>query len=64
MKMNLFRKISKYKKFSEKLNKIPNLKEFITDNYKRTHNYLRISITERCNLRCQVIYLLKKVLYA
>lgn len=25
---------------------------FLTDNYKREHDYLRISVTERCNLRC------------
>jgi GTP 3',8-cyclase len=25
---------------------------FLTDNYAREHNYLRISVTERCNLRC------------
>ncbi|KAK4950522.1 hypothetical protein LTR66_013954 [Elasticomyces elasticus] len=25
---------------------------FLTDNYSRQHNYLRISVTERCNLRC------------
>lgn len=25
---------------------------FLTDNYNRKHDYLRISITERCNLRC------------
>ena len=25
---------------------------FLTDTYNRQHNYLRISITERCNLRC------------
>lgn len=25
---------------------------FLTDSYNRFHNYLRISITERCNLRC------------
>jgi|SRR5690348_2897063 len=24
----------------------------ITDNYNRTHNYLRISLTDNCNLRC------------
>ena len=24
----------------------------LTDNFSRTHNYLRISVTERCNLRC------------
>ncbi|KAF2843567.1 molybdenum cofactor biosynthesis prote [Patellaria atrata CBS 101060] len=26
--------------------------EFLTDNYHRQHDYLRISVTERCNLRC------------
>ena len=26
---------------------------FLTDTYNRTHNYLRISLTERCNLRCK-----------
>lgn len=25
---------------------------FLTDNFQRQHDYLRISITERCNLRC------------
>ena len=25
---------------------------FLTDNYNRQHDYLRISVTERCNLRC------------
>src|SRR6478735_7639627 len=24
----------------------------ITDNFNRTHNYLRISLTDNCNLRC------------
>ncbi|EDO45891.1 predicted protein, partial [Nematostella vectensis] len=27
--------------------------EFLTDTFGRQHNYLRISLTERCNLRCQ-----------
>lgn len=27
--------------------------EFLTDSFGRKHNYLRISLTERCNLRCQ-----------
>lgn len=27
--------------------------KFLTDNFNRQHDYLRISITERCNLRCQ-----------
>lgn len=26
--------------------------EFLTDSFNREHDYLRISITERCNLRC------------
>ena len=26
--------------------------EFLTDTFQREHNYLRISITERCNLKC------------
>ncbi|KAK3495104.1 molybdenum cofactor biosynthesis protein 1 B [Neurospora hispaniola] len=26
--------------------------DFLTDNYNRQHDYLRISVTERCNLRC------------
>ncbi|XP_074092961.1 molybdenum cofactor biosynthesis protein 1 isoform X2 [Macrotis lagotis] len=26
---------------------------FLTDNFGRRHNYLRISLTEKCNLRCQ-----------
>ena len=26
--------------------------DFLTDNYSRRHDYLRISVTERCNLRC------------
>jgi len=28
------------------------MKEFLRDNHNRGHNYLRISLTERCNLRC------------
>jgi cyclic pyranopterin phosphate synthase len=28
------------------------ISSFLTDNYSRQHNYLRISVTERCNLRC------------
>lgn len=26
--------------------------DFLTDNYSRQHDYLRISLTEKCNLRC------------
>ena len=29
------------------------LSDFLTDTFGRQHNYLRISLTERCNLRCQ-----------
>ncbi|KAG7738607.1 hypothetical protein KL923_003304 [Ogataea haglerorum] len=38
----------------ERLRRIPvrHLKDFLTDSYGRKHDYLRISITERCNLRC------------
>ncbi|KAL7935085.1 hypothetical protein V8C35DRAFT_300666 [Trichoderma chlorosporum] len=28
------------------------LSDFLTDTFHRQHNYLRISVTERCNLRC------------
>ena len=28
------------------------LNSILTDNYNRKHNYLRISLTEKCNLRC------------
>ncbi|KAL6057215.1 Molybdenum cofactor synthesis protein 1 [Balamuthia mandrillaris] len=31
----------------------PNVTPMLTDNFRRGHNYLRISLTERCNLRCQ-----------
>ncbi|XP_028995746.1 molybdenum cofactor biosynthesis protein 1 isoform X2 [Betta splendens] len=27
--------------------------EFLTDSFRRRHSYLRISLTEKCNLRCQ-----------
>nr|ACO13916.1 Molybdenum cofactor biosynthesis protein 1 B [Esox lucius] len=26
---------------------------FLTDNYGRRHSYLRMSLTEKCNLRCK-----------
>jgi len=29
-----------------------NNKNILTDSFKRKHTYLRISLTERCNLRC------------
>ncbi|KAF3103995.1 hypothetical protein TWF102_003376 [Orbilia oligospora] len=41
--------------FSDRMAAIKEAKpfsEFLTDNFNRQHNYLRISITERCNLRC------------
>jgi len=31
----------------------PNISDFLFDNFNRGHDYLRISLTERCNLRCQ-----------
>ncbi|KAI9556946.1 hypothetical protein GHT06_016740 [Daphnia sinensis] len=33
--------------------KILPFSSFLTDSHGRQHNYLRISLTERCNLRCQ-----------
>ncbi|KAI9810093.1 MAG: hypothetical protein M1827_006704 [Pycnora praestabilis] len=36
----------------EPLNTIKPFSDFLTDNFGRQHDYLRISITERCNLRC------------
>lgn len=45
--------------FSDRMEAIKKAKpfsEFLTDNYNREHNYLRISVTERCNLRCAYIY--------
>ena len=36
--------------FDEK--KLKPLSEFLTDSFGRHHNYLRISLTEKCNLRC------------
>ena len=29
------------------------LSDFLTDSFGRFHDYLRISLTERCNLRCK-----------
>lgn len=29
----------------------------LTDTFGRTHNYLRISLTERCNLRCKRLFI-------
>lgn len=43
------------KRLQERKEAIKNAKpfsEFLTDSFNRQHDYLRISITERCNLRC------------
>jgi cyclic pyranopterin phosphate synthase len=46
---NIKRKFSKL----EKENVVDNdKKKILTDSFGRFHNYLRISVTERCNLRC------------
>ncbi|CAD5119101.1 DgyrCDS7746 [Dimorphilus gyrociliatus] len=37
----------------EKIRTAKPFSEFLTDKFNRKHNYLRISLTERCNLRCQ-----------
>lgn len=42
-------------KVDERRKAIKNAKpfsDFLTDTFNRQHDYLRISITERCNLRC------------
>ena len=31
------------------------VREVLEDNHGRKHNYLRISLSERCNLRCESI---------
>ncbi|XP_015183379.1 PREDICTED: molybdenum cofactor biosynthesis protein 1 isoform X1 [Polistes dominula] len=41
---------NRIQEFREKLNTYSN--DILTDSFKRHHTYLRISITERCNLRC------------
>lgn len=40
-------------KLSEDLPKENPLSDMLVDSFGRFHNYLRISLTERCNLRCQ-----------
>lgn len=37
---------------SEAIRSAKPFSEFLTDNFNRQHDYLRISVTERCNLRC------------
>ncbi|KAL4624259.1 molybdenum cofactor biosynthesis protein 1 isoform X1 [Arapaima gigas] len=34
-------------------NEAPPFSAFLTDNFGRRHSYLRISLTEKCNLRCE-----------
>jgi cyclic pyranopterin phosphate synthase len=36
----------------EAIKKAKPFSDFLTDTFHRQHDYLRISITERCNLRC------------
>jgi molybdenum cofactor biosynthesis protein A len=36
----------------EFLNQLPDPEDVLTDRFERNHTYLRISLTERCNLRC------------
>jgi len=36
----------------EAIKKAKPFSDFLTDTFNRQHDYLRISITERCNLRC------------
>jgi len=46
-------KVPSRMKIKEKVKQIPDISEFLTDNFGRKHDYLRISLTEKCNLRCQ-----------
>lgn len=39
--------------FSEELPKKNSISDMLIDSFGRKHSYLRISLTERCNLRCQ-----------
>jgi len=41
-------------KIINKVKEIPIMSDFLVDSHSRMHNYLRISLTEKCNLRCQV----------
>ncbi|KAK4218062.1 molybdenum cofactor biosynthesis prote [Rhypophila decipiens] len=36
----------------ERIKEAKPFSDFLTDNFHRQHDYLRISVTERCNLRC------------
>jgi GTP 3',8-cyclase len=38
--------------WKEKLKDARSFSDFLTDNFDRQHDYLRISLTEKCNLRC------------
>lgn len=44
---------------SQSEKKKPTVTNHLVDNFDRHHNYLRISLTERCNLRCEYINLFK-----
>src|SRR5437588_10421607 len=48
----------------ERIKRAKPFSEFLTDGFGRRHTYLRISVTERCNLRCMVPPFFKKVLSA
>ncbi|XP_031567689.1 molybdenum cofactor biosynthesis protein 1-like isoform X3 [Actinia tenebrosa] len=42
---------TKHKYFKDE--EVKDFSEFLTDSFGRQHSYLRISLSERCNLRCQ-----------
>lgn len=56
----IFNKFSLAKNLSYKYNSLAlsnqtvSVGEPLLDNFGRKHNYLRISVTERCNLRCNL----------
>jgi hypothetical protein len=44
--------VNKEQKTREAIRNAKPFSDFLTDNFQRQHDYLRISVTERCNLRC------------
>jgi hypothetical protein len=59
-----FNKTQRSSENLKNIKEIPDLKSFLTDSFGRFHDYLRISLTERCNLRCQVKLKFTIVLHA
>jgi hypothetical protein len=54
VKKNLIKYFTSKESINTNIEKMPDLSHFLIDKFNRMHNYLRISLTEKCNLRCQV----------